>query len=400
MAIAKKAVRKPVSQPKKQLIDPLAVDYDGDMAMAYDWEELSPRLAQIRADLGLDDSFDASVFVYKLVQGVKSPPQVWSGPPDHYDMRAIAREHGSGEYRYILYLRDRDGNKARRLNETISIQLSPPELRAYNLAMAEAEHPELTRPAGGGLADLQTMMAGMMAGFQETIKAISPPPRDQMAEFLKFSEMMRAIAPAPAPAGPSFAETLALVKTFQDAVGANQSGGQDAGPAVLLKAIDAFGGPLAEGLKRSAPPAAQLSAGIDSEDQITEEEESMLMLKLQLNQACRTAAGGENPADYADKIYSILPDEAFALLMADDWFSKLVTVAPACAGYQPWFHEVRAALMQIGQAEGDLSIASDGVARIVPTDGGVRIVPIDGTLKAHPVIKGVSGNPSGIKPPH
>jgi hypothetical protein len=391
---AKPAPRSRQAPPPPPATEP-AADDQAELLLAYDFEELRPRLEEIRADLGLIENFDATVFVYKQMQGVKSPPQVWSGPPDQYDMRAIAREHGSGEYRYVLYVRDQNGVKARRLNEVVAVQLSPKELRAYNLAMKEANDPQPDRQAAAGAGDLQQLMGVMMAGFQETIKALAPAtaPRDPLADFVKISEVIKAAMPA-VPAAPTFMETLAQLKMVNDTIGSGRGDrGGDPGTAVLMKAIETLGAPLAEGLKKQATtqpaaPIAPPAAGAES-NLTDEEEEAMLLLKLQLTQACRTAAAGEDPADYADKIYSVLPDEAFALMIMPDWFPQLCTVAPAVAGYQPWFERVRAALIDLGIEAGDLIKGSDGV---------VQLAPLSDTVAAHENGAGAwRGNPAGAK---
>ena len=347
-------------RPKKQIVQPPqgADLVEDDQEDFYNYDAMAPRLAEIRADLGIEGEMDATARVYKVTPGAKRNPEVWEGLPEQYDLHRIAQDHGSGEYRYILWVRDTTGMKVRRMDYTLAVMLTPREEGALNAARLAATNPNAAPAPQSNAGEIRDAISGMMAGFQETVRALVQNRPDPMEEMQRMATIMKMFQPAPAAAGGDFVSMLNMVKTFNDVTGAGKSAipvDADPSTAILMKAIDAFGPALADNMSKRAsapPPALPAPAGPQL---TTDQEEDLLLFKLQLKAACKAAARGANPEGYADTIYSMLPDDAIVNLVSDpQWFAYLCNAVPECGAHSAWFDAVRNGIVKIGLEVGDL----------------------------------------------
>src|SRR6266481_1741400 len=100
---------------KKALDDESA--YTGELLddESFNGESLNPALETLYAELGISGEGEAVVFVSQLDADKKgAEAQVWRGSPDDYDLEAIARTFGSGNYRVKVYVRGPTGHRAQR----------------------------------------------------------------------------------------------------------------------------------------------------------------------------------------------------------------------------------------------------------------------------------------------
>jgi len=347
------------------------VDENQDMQDYIDFQSLNPALEQIKADLNITGDADVTCHVSKLnADGNGTEYKVWQGDPDDYNLESLAKKHGSGQYRIMVYMKIASGHKVRQINKVQAWLLSPEDEARLELA----RHPPEPRQ-GDSTAALASVMA---QGFQQLgeliVKASAKPDVDPLQQMQALAGIMRTMMPAAvpaAPAGPGFMELLNMVKTFNDVAGIGAKSalpeGADSSTALMMAGMDMFKPVIAKAMEQKAGQAAtaqaQPQAALPAPDVQTPEQESedFMLFKLQLKAANKAAASGADAADFADTIFAILPDPVLQGMAFDPaWFDYLVKAVPDCAAHKAWYEQVRNALVEIAVEDGIFIRAADG----------------------------------------
>jgi hypothetical protein len=358
--------------------------------------QLSPVLAALRAKFGLTETdFDASVYVY-LCDGddAGNEYRVWeTDDADTYNLKTIARKHGSGRYRLRVYATDSEGRKVLAINRVQGIRLTPEEDATVARAKEAAKNPQM-QPANND--DMRGIMREMMGGFQSTLAAAlasRPAQADPFEQMAKLASMMKTLAPAqPVAPAPDLLSLLGLLEKLKNITGGNTPADASATEMLLMKAADAFLPAVAQGLNKQneeqpsphyvQPAIAPLPApSLDEEQEQMKllEQMKLKMFSLQLMAANKAQARGVAPGVYAETIYDNF-DEADIQAVATnpEWFSIMCQAVPDCAGRQAWYESVRAKLIEMAledellfrDAGGNLTLEADSGKTIEPTPEG------------------------------
>lgn len=341
---------------------------------SYTGESIAPALQALYSELGIEGDGEATVHVSMLAPDGKGiEAGVWRGTPDEYDLEQIAKQHGSGQYRVKIYVRNPDGSKPCRANKVFAWKLSPDDERKR----MEASQPKpMQQPEQ---MPMDALLAGMTKAIVEGIKAVIPaqPQAPSRKEMLEELSLMAAMFKPAAGSGNDFQTTLSQFTKFQEIVKSmtpdrvlTKDGEIDYG-AVIMKGLEVFGNAVAAARDgKLQVPAGQLpempvAVPVNSApvvmppvtQQPTELDEAMLLLKAQLKIAVTMAKSGGDPAAFADSIYELLPDEAINILQNDaNWMDKLADVNPDVRQHAEWFGKVRDAILQL---EAENSNSSD-----------------------------------------
>ena len=381
---------------KKPQPDAPIVDENQDFPDYVDFQSLNPALEQIKADLQISGDADITCHVSKLnADGNGTEYKVWQGDPDDYNLEALAKKHGSGQYRIMVYMKIPSGQKVRQINKVQAWMLSPDD----EARLEAARHPPEPRQA-----DNTAALAGVMAqGFQQLgeliVKAVAKPEVDPLQQMQALAGIMRSMMPTTptAPAAPNFVEMLNMVKLFNDVAGVGKTTlpeGADSSTALMMAGMDMFKPVIAKAMEQKAQQgdAAKLPIQANNpaltapiEPQPGESEEFMFF-KMQLKSANKAAVKGTQPDDFADAIYGIIPDEVLQGMAFDPaWFEYLTKAVPECAAHKPWYEAVRNALVEIGVEDGVFVRGADGAltlaAEPAQNDANSAGKPADATGK-------------------
>lgn len=341
---------------------------EGDDPREYvDVESLMPALDIIRGELAIEGDLDCAVHVSKLdVDGAGIEMKVWTGDPDDFNLEALARRFGSGQYRVAVFVKKPAGPRVRYINK----------IQAWKLDPGDEAKLELLRnpPPPAPPPDTAAMMREMMTGFQSTIAGIltaqaTAPKADPFEQMGKLAGIMRDLNPpaapvALAPAQPDFMSVLNMVKTFNDVTGAGRSAvpeGASASETLMLEAARSVLPALAQGLNKQAaqpqPQPAQALAPPVLTDEQAEQEEKIMMLQLKLHAANRAASKGADADEYAATIYDAFDDDdLISLCNSAAWFDQLCDLVPACKAHESWYRKVHAAIVTMAGEDGLLTV--------------------------------------------
>lgn len=358
----------------EQVADAVAPEY-------VDFQTLDAGLSAIRAKLGIEGEADETCHVSMLDPEGKGPDaKVWIGDPENFDLQSIAKTHGSGSYRIMVYMKMPDGHKVRQINTVQAWRLSPEDESRVIAAKAAALNPPEPKAQDSNMALANVMAQGFQHLGELLIKQGQKPEIDPMAQMTALAGVIKTIMPsAPsAPANPlsGFAEVLNMVKLFNDATGAGKTTlppDADVSTALLMKGMEMFGPVVQKAVEQKAasvPIATQPAApALEAPKATTDEPEEYMLFKLQLKMANKSAASGSDPVDFADSIFSVLPDNVLHGMALDpNWFVFLTNAVPECKEHQAWYESVRNALIEIAvedgvfvrDASGALTLAPDG----------------------------------------
>ncbi|MDE2020655.1 MAG: hypothetical protein KGJ13_09995 [Patescibacteria group bacterium] len=377
-------------KPKAPAIDALV---DSAQEPDYiDFDTLNPALEQIKADLNITGDADVDCHVSLLnADGAGNEYKVWQGDPDQYDLEKIAKQHGTGQYRIMVYMKIPSGHKVRKLNKVQGWKLSADDEAA--LALKKNPPPEKSGDGGNAIATM------MVQGFQQLgeliVKATQKPEVDPLKQMEALAGIMRTVMPpavAPVSAQPNFMELLNMVKLFNEATGANAPKlpeGTDSSTALMMAGMDMFKPVIAKAMEQKvaqAPAAvapAQPALPAPEAQAAQPESEDFMLFKLQLKAANKAAANKADPADFADTIFNILPDEVLHGMAFDPaWFSYLVKAVPECEPHKAWYEAVRNALIEIAVEDGVFVRGADGGLTLAPEDGHNAANPIPDAANA------------------
>jgi hypothetical protein len=340
-------------------------------------EMLNPALEAIYAEMGVDERGKIKLYITKLIEDTGKEARVWEGPPSDYDLMAVARRFGSGDYRVKLYVPHDSGRIVLGGNQLFTILLDPSEdakivaMRKGAPDIQQAAAPQSLSPESLALAIASAIKAGM------------PAPVDPFQQMTVLAGIMKQLMPAQqaaAPVGTSFAETLSAAKSLIDisrgfTPPVDADGRTDVKGAALTRGIDLVAKMFEKGLEQGKPnpgaapaqpalaaPHAQGEPGNVAPQKLTEDQQEELdMLRLQIKLVNREAKTKSDPIALVEKYYEDLPDAVFDLIVFDpNWFAVLCQNVPDCAQYKEWYELLRLAIIEKGVKDGDLKANPDG----------------------------------------
>jgi hypothetical protein len=375
--MVKRLVPGPPPPPKSFLRDSTQ---NQDSPEFFDYATLNPALEALRASLGIEGDIESTVHVYVIDVSTKLEYKIWQGDADAFNLEALAKQHGSGQYRVKVYVRNADGKPVLQFNKIQGWRLSTDDETRVQEAKFAAANPG-TRPHHNG-AETRELMREMMAGFQETVAKLIPvqaAPVDPFAQFEKFASLMKSVMPAAAPPpGPDLSTLLGMMKTLKELTGESNA---SASEALMLKAADAFMPAIAEGLKAKPAPAAaapgapgpaQLGTELSEEEQMfnLKQQTKLALFQLQLRAANKAAARGIAPDAYADTIYDAFDeDDIQGIALSSNWFELMCQTVPDCKANEAWFFNVRTALIELAVEDGILLRDAAGALTLPPEEG-------------------------------
>jgi len=336
----------------------------------YDAESLSPALEQLYVELGITGDADTTVHVSKIdADGRGNDANIWKGDPDQYDLETLAKKFGSGSYRVMVYVKVPSGHKVRKVNKIISWLLSPDD-EAKRVVALTAPQPLAAMPQQPQV-DFAAMLREMGAMFQNTILQLQqtkPAEVNPLATLQGIKELAAVITPAQQmPREDSFEKTMRGVELFmglQNKLTPEKLTTEDGDlsmPAVIMAAVREFKSMRSAtlGAVSNAPAPVNVPALTDEQAaQQQDFDEMNIVLRYQLKQANKAAAAGEDAAEYANSIYSVIPDDVLQMIATDaNWFAELCKVAPECAAHTPWFMQIAEQIKRNMTEDGLLTVA-------------------------------------------
>lgn len=323
---------------------------------------------------------DAIVHVY-LVRAGGDEPKIWRGTPSNFNLEALSKKFGSGDYRVMLYAKmETGGSLRRRMNKVIPILLTADEDAAIR-NLREGRDAAATGTTG---AFNERMIEDLI---NRSIERLRPPPVaavDPLAMVERLAGVFKAMIPPPAapvaPVAPQldFMTVLNAAKAMQGMMGAGRDPlddpNDDPSTRLFTRAASTVMGMIekgnaAQGVTATvaghvAPAAALIPA---NPPPAQNEDDPLLMFRLQLKAACRAAAAGEDATEYAGDVYPLISDEDLRSFANDpSWFAKIVQVLPECAHHQAWLTTARDTLVKMAGEDGVLTGTSGGDSVVVP----------------------------------
>lgn len=251
-------------------------------------------------------------------------------------------------------------------------------------------------------AVLVQMLTAMQANTEKLITALKPAtPIDPMQTLDGIAKIAAMFKPEPVvipQQRDSFMETMKAVEQFMGMTermktpSVTDSEGELSMPGVISMAVREL-----RNLRQPTPvPAGQAQQGqvavIPNQQEKTviepsaEDQELNIVVKFQLKQANKAAEKLVNPAEYAEEIYSMIPDEALQMIASDaEWFAIFSSLVPECAKHAEWYKAVREQIILIMKEEGLLQTPTEPVK--TPVDE-IKTGVIDDTANAGTSIKG------------
>lgn len=362
----------------KKAQEPQQVAEGIDISELMTGDELNPALAQIYSELGGDGEKRVTVYVYLLNDTSGKEARVWQGPPDDYDLMALAKRFGSGDYRVKIYAPTERGNPGVRANQVIPILLDPAD-DARIVAMRRGDIPLV---AGVPPVQSSSDMARMIAEAVRAAMPVQVAAPDPLAMMDRLASVMQKIIPQTAPAAHAdgFKETLSNIGGLMSLV--KQLSGGDDSPRDRGGRVDKEGFLLTKGAaiverlfekhlsENPKPPSTDQSVSEpDQQPQLTPEQIAEIEeMRLALMYVLRKAKAGNAPEEVADLIYDDVPDELFVELYNNpQWFETLCANEPGFIPFKDWCIKLRAKLLEFA-AEDKLLTADGKLAQAAEDD--------------------------------
>lgn len=342
-----------------------------DLEGAYTAEPISEALSALYSEMGIEGELASFVTVHKVLPDSQKEARVWKDSVDKYDLDAIAKRFGSGEYTVRVYVQREDRSYSCRGSKSFHMMLDAAddariaatrEGKLQGVAAAPA-------PQGMGIAEV---IALMQKAQENTVAMLKPilenatgAKQNTMADLKGLAETF-AMLPKPAAGGDMmqaftmFQKFMELTKSMnpekpltEDEVGPN---------ALMMKGLQFLietAGKAKENAAAAAPkphlpplvnpglqphlppvlPARPVPADEDAEMQ--------LFLKMQLAMMLRAAANDSDVEPYAVLVFEQAPDEIIDKLQQPEWFAALVEVEQQCAAFQIWFTKLRDRVVEL-----------------------------------------------------
>lgn len=360
----------------------------------YDTESLNPTLETLYAEMGITGDPDTTVHVAKLdADGKGNEANVWKGDPEQYDLESLAKKFGSGSYRVMIYIKNTDGRKVRKANKIIAWLLSPEdEAKRIQIMNNQSNPAPVTQqqPQQDIVGAMREMMAGFQSTLLQTVTAIQsqqPKEKDPLQTLEGIEKLAKIMIPPQQPQQDSFATTMKMMDTFmtfQERLKPEKLPINDDGevsiPALLLSAVREFKSMNAN--KNDQPKQLPVSNEIKNDqngltpEQQAEIDEMNIVLKFQLKQANNAASNNVDPAEYAESIYTLIPDDVLQMIATDEkWFDEIVKLYPDCKVHEAWYKKVGEKIIGMMREDGLLQspVESGNVGQTLagtpPNDG-------------------------------
>lgn len=333
------------SKPKLQVVE---VE-EGDLIET--GEEINLALERLYADADATPD-DATAHVY-LVEADGQEPKIWKGNAANYDLDALARKHGSGNYRLKVYVPTERGNVGCKINKVIPYRLSAEE-DARLRAIRSGEMPVLQSGAQG--FTLESIVAAVKTALPAPV-AIAP--QNNLGMMKEVAEIVRMLAPQPqAQVMPQF-NPLELMRAAADLTRGRDDGdeaprGNRAPNAtdVFIKLIDRFAPAYVAAMSQanaalSAPADATPTGGSGAQPAAVKspEEEAVIKLRMGVAFLVAQAALDSDPETYADVVMDHVPADDLQKFMGNaDPISYLAQFDKRVLNHREWFTELIAAV--------------------------------------------------------
>lgn len=350
-------------------------------------DELQAALSKLMAEAGTSETdIDAVAHVY-LVEAGGEEPKIWKGGASEYDLDKLAREHGTGNYRLKVYVRDEASQQYRlRINKVFPYRLSAEaDARLRDIRAGKVQVPP--SQGGNGGAGVTVLTAADVARIvSEQLQALRPQ-SDPMQMLTALAGVVGKMMPAQSqPVANTVQDglnmALTLMRTMKELNGddgGGARGGRSAGDAAMLRGVDLLARMVEKHMDGATPaqngkPAQPGQRAIPAQviEMTADEKEDYEMMQLALRTAVRAARNNDDPGEFVQDFGSHVPLPMIAELYGNpQWFDVICANVPEAAKYPEWFNKVRAALIQQAQEAGELT--ADG--KIVDSQG-------DGTVDA------------------
>lgn len=327
------------SAPKDEIIDgeeiPTTVTTSETTEVDYTPDDVA--VMNMIEEFGADDT--TRVRIYRQGPSYRDLILINECSPDDFDAMILAHPpYNGGTFR--IHVRSKSGIA---MNRQLKVAPAPDALK-------EGEKPV----AGNAQMDMMTMMGQMLQANREALlaglAAMKPAETDPLKTIDGLSQLAKIIAPAHAPVAQvqedSFGKTMKMMETFMSfqeklkpAPGIIKDDGELSMPGVVMEAIRTFKDMKAPALSQpTAGNVVPIDPNQPTASQIVEFEEMQIVIKWQMKQACNAAKNGANPNEYAESIYTTIPDEVLTSVGSDpNWFAQVEGILPETKQYKSWF---------------------------------------------------------------
>lgn len=320
----------------------------------YSAEQLSPALAALYSELDIEETGQVKVFVSKLLDNGKDA-RIWQGPPADYDVVALSKRFGSGDYRVKVYVpRGDDRAPVMRGNKVFTMVLDPAED-----ASLKREREGTLQPHSGAVLTAETIAAAVT----QAIKAALPAPVAPAVNPLDIIKGLADVFKNMMPAQPQGLNALDALKTaasiFKEMRGPDDErepldrGVNASGMDVFMKLIDKFGPALLAAAGQPQPQPGQPALPAPAPAQAAgnaqpAEDEAMIKFRMALAFLVQQAQADNDPTTYAGMILdNIAEPDLDTLLKNEQWLEYLASFEPRVMNQQKWFKELRDAVIEL-----------------------------------------------------
>lgn len=341
-------------------------------------DELNPALQRLYAEMGNDVLGKIKVYIYKIIPETGKEPRIWEGVPDDYDLTAMAKRFGSGDYRVKVYAPHESGRIVVAANTVFPMLLDPAEDARIAVMRDGTALPQQLPGAQPALT--AEAIAAIVA---QAVKVAMPAQVDTLAQMDRLASVMAKLMPqqAPVQTGGGFMETLKAATSLMELSRSmnppvDGEGRTDVKGHALAKGIDVLTRMFEKGLEQAqqnpahhpakpnggALPAPDAQQAHGAESELTQDQlEELEMLRVQIKMVNRQARANADTDKLAEDFYEDLPDQVFDLIVFESkWFEVLCANVPECAQHKEWYEKMRASIIAKGIKDGDLKAQPDG----------------------------------------
>jgi hypothetical protein len=315
-----------------------------DLVPEFEPEDVA--IGNILASLGEDS--DASVSIYRQGKGgYRDITFVTETRPTEFSIGRLQHEFGGGTYRIHV--------------KSTGRLIANRELKVADLPNRAPDNGLMLAPVNqkiDQLAGLVQQLAGLIAQPAQQSR------KEMIEELLMYKQLFDTGGVRAAPAVDPMDSAMKMIEFAKTMSGVfNGAGEAPDGMAVLMRAMETFGKPLAEAAMRSqAPPASyalteqqqaalpgpeQQAPSVAPQPQIGEQE-AMAQIEYFIKMLLDEAREDADPTGSAYQIVKFAPLETINdLLRPDDWFEKLSVMRPELAPYREWFSDLRDIVFEI-----------------------------------------------------
>lgn len=330
--------------------------------------QISDALARLYAEHGIAD-IEAKAHVYFINAETGADEKIWSGPPDDYDLDTLAKKHGSGQYRLMVYVKTDAGNFGRKINTIQSYRLSAEEESRLRAIRKGDIVPTSAAPNAQPAITAETLAMALATALKAVMPAQAAP-INNLGMLKEVAEIVRTLAPISQPPqqGRDPLDFLRLGVSLAQARAGGDGEGDDAprrgatSTDLFMRLIDKFGpalvnaaqqgtlqpdGAQPQQIVQAAPPGAQ-----------PQEDDPMMRLQMGLSFLLMQARANNDPEIYADVVLDNVPaDDLKKFVNGSDPITYLASLNAEVRQHEKWFRdliaEVKAAILEAGQPEGD-----------------------------------------------